>query len=130
MSIEISYKISPPDGVTSSVPPNATFIHDPNALRDAQQCLNAALTNWKDAIGDLEKTKEDPGKVAHGQGKVARMLQDSDSECMLHALVARPRKLMTGYILYKICCSFALSTIIQSRRRISVTRQLCPLLSL
>lgn len=89
MSITVTYTLHPPSGVTTSVPVSDTlsFPSQPNdsgALRLAQAKLNAILTEWKDAIGDREKTKEDPGKVAFGQGKIARMMQsynsDSDSD--------------------------------------------------
>jgi hypothetical protein len=48
-------------------------------IREAQTALNSKLTSWKDAIGDLEKHKEDLGKVAHGQGRAARMTAEAES---------------------------------------------------
>ena len=47
-----------------------------HALQDAQAQLNAHLTAWKDAVGDLERAKEDSGKVAWGMGRSARMVSD------------------------------------------------------
>lgn len=87
MSISITYVVQPPRGITTSIPAESTVTYDARDLRNAQRSLNDALTVWKDAIGDLEKAKEDPGKVPHGQGKVARMLQDSDSECGLDLIL-------------------------------------------
>jgi hypothetical protein len=79
-SIVITYNINPPDGIEVTAPASGTITKDAKSLRDAQTQLNDALTIWKDAIGDREKSKEDPGKIAHGQGKVARMMQDEDSD--------------------------------------------------
>jgi hypothetical protein len=43
------------------------------------------LSPWKDAIGDLEKMKEDPGKPGFGRGKASMMSEgvmdeEEDSE--------------------------------------------------
>jgi hypothetical protein len=54
-------------------------------LRQAQAHLNATMTAWKDAIGDREKSKEDLGNVAFGQGKASRMtgsMQQLDQSLM------------------------------------------------
>lgn len=34
----------------------------------------AVLSPWKEAVGDVEKVKENPGKVEKGQGKAARLM--------------------------------------------------------
>jgi hypothetical protein len=89
-SITVTYTLQPPSGIETSVPKTDTLCfesgpNDSTALRIAQAKLNEVLTVWKDAIGDVEKAKEDPGKIAYGQGKIARMMQsyedsdDSDS---------------------------------------------------
>jgi hypothetical protein len=38
------------------------------------------LTIWKDAIGDHEKSKEDPGVIGYGQGKASKMQEKEDSD--------------------------------------------------
>ncbi|WVW85984.1 hypothetical protein I302_108022 [Kwoniella bestiolae CBS 10118] len=43
------------------------------SLRSLQQNLNDTLTKYKDAVGDLEKQKEDFGKVGHGMGRATVM---------------------------------------------------------
>ncbi|WWC64411.1 uncharacterized protein I303_107021 [Kwoniella dejecticola CBS 10117] len=43
------------------------------AIREVQTNLNEVLTQWKDAIGDAEKSKEDLGKVGHGKGRATVM---------------------------------------------------------
>lgn len=45
-------------------------------LRTAQKEINDTLTAWKDAIGDKEKSKEDPGTIGFGRGKAAMMSED------------------------------------------------------
>ena len=49
-------------------------------LRKAQKDLNENLTSWKDAIGDREKSKEDPGTIGYGRGKAAVMSEDVRGE--------------------------------------------------
>lgn len=49
-------------------------------LRTAQKELNDTLTAWKDAIGDKEKSKEDPGTIGFGRGKAAMMSEDVRGE--------------------------------------------------
>ena len=43
------------------------------ALRESQRVLMENLSGWKDAIGDTEKMKEDPGRPGYGRGKAALM---------------------------------------------------------
>lgn len=92
-SISFSYAVAPPEGIscatpatkTESVdftlgksersPTNAYYEAAGPALRDAQVRLNELLTQWKDAVGDAEKSKEDRGKVAYGKGKAARLME-------------------------------------------------------
>lgn len=49
-------------------------------LKQAQKELNDTLTLWKDAIGDREKSKEDPGTIGFGRGKAAVMSEDVRGE--------------------------------------------------
>lgn len=55
------------------------------ALRESQRVLMESLSGWKDAIGDSEKGKEDPGTPGFGRGKAALMSEgvmdvEGDSE--------------------------------------------------
>ncbi|WVF73170.1 hypothetical protein IAT40_007989 [Kwoniella sp. CBS 6097] len=43
------------------------------SVRDVQVQLNEILTGWKEAVGDLEKSKEDLGQVAYGRGRATVM---------------------------------------------------------
>ncbi|EJT45282.1 hypothetical protein A1Q1_06351 [Trichosporon asahii var. asahii CBS 2479] len=92
-SISFSYAVAPPEGITCSTPAtksqsvdftpgksdrsatNAYYEAATPALREAQLRLNELLTEWKDAVGDAEKQKEDRGKVAYGKGKAARLME-------------------------------------------------------
>ncbi|ORY34765.1 hypothetical protein BCR39DRAFT_514564 [Naematelia encephala] len=51
-----------------------------SALRGLQANLNATLTAWKDAIGDLEKAREDLGQVKRGMGRATRMTGGFDEQ--------------------------------------------------
>lgn len=99
MSVTVTYTLYPPEGIapsggsgsttpssstarypiTVSSSPTSTYLAYYSALSctvlQAQKDLNESLTVWKDAVGDKEKHKEDPGKVAYGKGKAARMMQ-------------------------------------------------------
>lgn len=53
------------------------------ALRESQRVLMESLSGWKDAIGDAEKGKEDPGTPGFGRGKAALMsegVMDAEEE--------------------------------------------------
>ena len=80
--ITITYDLHPPSGVQAQSATAASVAipydaYNNSALRTAQAQLNEILTTWKDAIGDLEKSKEDPGVIGYGQGKASKM-QDKD----------------------------------------------------
>lgn len=93
MSISFKYNVDPPEGIKCSAPTketvsvafapgssdrsatNAYYEAMAPALRDAQTQLNSLLTEWKDAVGDAEKSKEDRGKVAYGKGKAQRLME-------------------------------------------------------
>jgi hypothetical protein len=94
-SISLAYSLHPPQAITTATPKENTHDYPIESsssqlpakptgisayyaaalpqLRNAQKALNEDLTVWKDAIGDLEKPKEDIGKVGYGQGRGARM---------------------------------------------------------
>lgn len=92
-SISFAYAVAPPEGIACATPAtktesvdftpgqssrsatNAYYAAAGPALRDAQVRLNELLTQWKDAVGDAEKQKEDRGKVAYGKGKAARLME-------------------------------------------------------
>lgn len=75
----------PSDGTTSSAPTqvynqdNSQYYQDLlSSLNQAKDGLNARLTEWKDAIGDKEKSKEvlPPGTAGkQGMGKAMMMVQ-------------------------------------------------------
>ena len=83
--ITLTYKLNPPSGIETDVPSSNTIDLpsdspcDAAAVRQAQAQLNQILTVWKDAIGDKEKSKEDPGVIGYGQGKASKMMQGKDS---------------------------------------------------
>jgi hypothetical protein len=86
-NIEKTYSITPSTSSTSTS--SATSQHYAAlgpALRTATKELMEGLTAWKDAVGDLEKGKEDPGTPGFGRGKAAMMsegvmdVDESDSE--------------------------------------------------
>jgi hypothetical protein len=93
--IELSYTIHPPSqckaldiptqaeqSISIEIPPNPSnttqtqvyYTATSNAVLQVQKDLNDILTGWKDAIGDLEKDKEDMGVVGFGQGRASRMM--------------------------------------------------------
>ena len=85
--ITFTYHLNPPTDIHTQVPASAAVdmaydAYDAKTIRAVQSRLNEVLTTWKDAIGDLEKSKEDPGVVAYGQGKASKMQgkEDSDEE--------------------------------------------------
>lgn len=57
-------------------------------LKTAQKALNEDLTLWKDALGDREKSKEDPGTVGYGRGKAAVMSEDVRGEIRQNGVTA------------------------------------------
>lgn len=84
-NITFSYSLQPPKGIQTHEPAAASAeipydAYDPSAIRVTQNRLNEILTSWKDAIGDLEKSKEDPGVIGYGQGKASKMQEKEDSE--------------------------------------------------
>lgn len=87
-AITLTYTVNPPTGVETATPAHDTITinsdaYDSAGVRQAQAKLNEVLTVWKDAIGDREKSKEDPGVIGYGQGKASKMMQgkeDSSSE--------------------------------------------------
>ena len=84
MSIQVTYKLNPPQGVQTDTSATASFSADSPAyssagLREIQAKLNDSLTVWKEAIGDLEKSREDPGEVGYGQGKASRMHREENA---------------------------------------------------
>lgn len=85
----------PPKSANSSIPipiPTSTESQRPGSetskyysalsqtLKQTQKELNDNLTLWKDAIGDREKSKEDPGTIGFGRGKAAVMSEDVRGE--------------------------------------------------
>jgi hypothetical protein len=79
-TITLTYTVKPPSGIETATPKNDTIeftsdAYDSAGVRQAQAKLNEVLTVWKDAIGDLEKSKEDPGVIGYGQGKASKMMQ-------------------------------------------------------
>lgn len=98
--IHVTYAVHPPADVTPAVPAPSTetrtlaaqladrpsareyYASASAALREAQVWLNDSLTVWKDAVGDKEKSKEDRGKVARGQGRAAVMSREAKAGIM------------------------------------------------
>jgi hypothetical protein len=96
-AVEISFSIHPPPAfsqppnVNTSPPPSVFplgttssksaspfephYTHLLTSLEEAQVSLNQSLTEWKDAIGDSEKHKEQISKP--GMGKAMMMVQGS-----------------------------------------------------
>ena len=80
--------VSHPFAPTTSGSASETSIHYAAlgpALRESQRVLMESLSGWKDAIGDSEKGKEDPGTPGFGRGKAAQMSEgvmdvEGDSE--------------------------------------------------
>ncbi|OCF61112.1 hypothetical protein L486_00756 [Kwoniella mangroviensis CBS 10435] len=63
-----------PPKITQTISPTAKYYESLTyQIRNVQQSLNDTLTKYKDAVGDLEKSKEDFGKVAHGMGRATVM---------------------------------------------------------
>lgn len=96
MSVTFQYSLAPPDSVRPQINGKAAPLADEQgfevvvksgeegpvkryydaavlAVREAQDALNGTFTIWKDAIGDLEKSKE-VVKAERGMGKAARMM--------------------------------------------------------
>ncbi|WWC91552.1 uncharacterized protein L201_006498 [Kwoniella dendrophila CBS 6074] len=67
-SIDLPPTINESNSETSKYYESLTY-----QLRVAQLVLNESLTKWKDQIGDVEKYKEDLGKIAHGKGRATLM---------------------------------------------------------
>lgn len=85
-SATLTYPVEPRTNVTNSTgrgPATETSAHYTvlgETLRKAQKELNDTLTLWKDAIGDKEKSKEDPGTIGYGRGKAAMMSEEVRGE--------------------------------------------------
>jgi hypothetical protein len=82
-AITLTYTVNPPSGVETATPTTDTLTftsdaYDSTAVRQAQAKLNEVLTVWKDAIGDREKSKEDPGVIGYGQGKASKMMRGKE----------------------------------------------------
>jgi hypothetical protein len=94
--VSVVYDLDPPSGVVAPGPAKATLSHPLRelttksssdfyaaagpalaALRDE---LNAVLTDWKEAVGDLEKPRESQGVVEAGKGKSHIMSQEASDE--------------------------------------------------
>lgn len=69
---EASFPIAPAPPTRS--PTDSFYASATAALSKAQVELMAVLSPWKEAVGDVEKVKENPGKVEKGQGKAARLM--------------------------------------------------------
>ncbi|TXT14891.1 uncharacterized protein COLE_01084 [Cutaneotrichosporon oleaginosum] len=91
-AVSFSYALEPPAGITAPAEPKAAKHSFPvvpgagrsateayytaasAALKSAQAQANEVFSAWKDAVGDAEKHKENPGNVGKGQGKASRMM--------------------------------------------------------
>ncbi|WRT70384.1 uncharacterized protein IL334_007382 [Kwoniella shivajii] len=82
LTFPVSTSVSSSDRALDQLPPSinestsATSAYYQSltvTIRQVQNTLNETLTQWKDAVGDSEKHKEDLGKVAHGQGRATVM---------------------------------------------------------
>jgi hypothetical protein len=112
MAITVTYNLNPPTSINPTkvlsnnkqIPTSSTSLHPLNpastsgsetsqhyaalgpALIESQRVLMESLSGWKDAIGDAEKAKEDPGTPGFGRGKAALMSEgvmdvgDEDSD--------------------------------------------------
>ncbi|WVR07832.1 hypothetical protein IAU60_004875 [Kwoniella sp. DSM 27419] len=69
-----NHSIPQPLSLNTSQSETARYYSDlTTSVRQLQLTLNDTLTAWKDAVGDLEKSKEDQGKVAFGRGRATVM---------------------------------------------------------
>ncbi|OCF32202.1 hypothetical protein I316_06116 [Kwoniella heveanensis BCC8398] len=69
-----SFSSQPPLTIRTPTSDTARYYTDlTQSVREVQVQLNEILTGWKEAVGDLEKNKEDLGTVAYGRGRATVM---------------------------------------------------------
>ncbi|WVR00344.1 hypothetical protein IAU59_007487 [Kwoniella sp. CBS 9459] len=85
--------IQSPLTITTPSSDTATYYADlTKSVREVQVQLNEILTGWKEAVGDLEKSKEDLGTVAYGRGRATVMSLAVNGEFRKDSQVQPPNR--------------------------------------